>query len=605
MNNRNYLARGNKPYQYYYFHCIIPKDLRDILGKPQIRISLKNSDYCYSKNVAHTLYFLTQTIFEEFRIGKMKDITLEDVKEILRVEVRKSLLHAHHYELGTNVWDEDKLKESISRIDDNEEKLRERLKKDYKGTIDLIENEIDKILITQNLEPDKKNVEYKSLVRRWIELKLLRQDWKKDLLNDSRKKDEDFQNEVEEKWALGLWDNEESVSPSISIEDNPTQPYLVKSNSIEVKYNKVESSPSPLFSEVTPNHLELMRRNKRREQTIKETQQTYEDVIELIGDKPISEYTNTDGRDYRTSIISLPKNRKKMKKYRDFNLKELLSMDVPEDDRLSVDTQTKLISRMTSLWNFLIDEYPDYVTQNVFKKKSVTITSRKAKDKRDNFTDEDIQTIFHHKNFLPSCFEANANQKIKFPYYWIPILACMMGARLEELCQMRVKDIIEVDGIWVYRIREIGKYNEEETRVKNPYSERDIPLHSELVGTLGFVNYVKHIKKLKKERVFWELPKRGNGYRKNVGKFFNEKYLVKIGIKKRGKSFHSFRHSVETHLTNQDVNGRFIDFLQGHSQKGIGGSVYMKGIKIEVLLKDCVEKIKWDVNWKKLKVRWK
>ena len=605
MNNRNYLARGNKPYQYYYFHCIIPKDLRDILGKPQIRISLKNSDYCYSKNVAHTLYFLTQTIFDEFRIGKMKDITLEDVKEILRVEVRKSLLHVHHYELGTNVWDEDKLKESISRIDDNEEKLRERLKKDYKGTIDLIENEIDKILITQNLEPDKKNVEYKRLVRRWIELKLLRQDWKKDLLNDSRKKDEDFQNEVEEKWALGLWDNEESVSPSISIEDNPTQPYLVKSNSIEVKYNKVESSPSPLFSEVTPNHLELMRRNKRREQTIKETQQTYEDVIELIGDKPISEYTNTDGRDYRTSIISLPKNRKKMKKYRDFNLKELLSMDVPEDDRLSVDTQTKLISRMTSLWNFLIDEYPDYVTQNVFKKKSVTITSRKAKDKRDNFTDEDIQTIFHHKNFLPSCFEANANQKIKFPYYWIPILACMMGARLEELCQMRVKDIIEVDGIWVYRIREIGKYNEEETRVKNPYSERDIPLHSELVGTLGFVNYVKHIKKLKKERVFWELPKRGNGYRKNVGKFFNEKYLVKIGIKKRGKSFHSFRHSVETHLTNQDVNGRFIDFLQGHSQKGIGGSVYMKGIKIEVLLKDCVEKIKWDVNWKKLKVKWK
>ena len=605
MNNRNYLARGNKPYQYYYFHCIIPKDLRDILGKPQIRISLKNSDYCYSKNVAHTLYFLTQTIFDEFRIGKMKDITLEDVKEILRVEVRKSLLHVHHYELGTNVWDEDKLKESISRIDDNEEKLRERLKKDYKGTIDLIENEIDKILITQNLEPDKKNVEYKRLVRRWIELKLLRQDWKKDLLNDSRKKDEDFQNEVEEKWALGLWDNEKSVSPSISIEDNPTQPYLVKSNSIEVKYNKVESSPSPLFSEVTPNHLELMRRNKRREQTIKETQQTYEDVIELIGDKPISEYTNTDGRDYRTSIISLPKNRKKMKKYRDFNLKELLSMDVPEDDRLSVDTQTKLISRMTSLWNFLIDEYPDYVTQNVFKKKSVTITSRKAKDKRDNFTDEDIQSIFHHKNFLPACFEANANQKIKFPYYWIPILACMMGARLEELCQMRVKDIIEVDGIWVYRIREIGKYNEEETKVKNPYSERDIPLHSELVDTLGFVNYVKHIKKLKKERVFWELPKRGNGYRKNVGKFFNEKYLVKIGIKKRGKSFHSFRHSVETHLTNQDVNGRFIDFLQGHSQKGIGGSVYMKGIKIEVLLKDCVEKIKWDVNWKKLKVKWK
>jgi len=34
-----------------------------------------------------------------------------------------------------------------------------------------------------------------------------------------------------------------------------------------------------------------------------------------------------------------------------------------------------------------------------------------------------------------------------------------------------------------------------------------------------------------------------------------------------------------------------IDGIQGHSQKGIGGSVYMKGVKLEVLLKECVEKI--------------
>jgi integrase len=607
MSNRNYLARGTKPYQYWYFHCIIPKDLRDILGKSVIRISLKNSDYCCSKNIAHTLYFLTQTIFKEFRIGKMKDITLEDVKDILRIEVKKSLLHIHHYEYGTNVFDEEKLNESISKADKDEEKLRDKLQKDYRGTLGLIESEIDKILISQKIIPDKFNIEYKGLVRRWIELKLKRQDWKKELLNKSGKNDDDFRKEIEKEWSLGLWANDDVRLTPIIEGDNipePREPYLTQSNSIEVKYNKVESSPSPLFSEVILKHLELMERNKRRGQTIKETEQTYEDVIELIGDKPISEYTNTDGRDYRTSIISLPKNRKKMKQYRDFNLHELLKMDVPEEDRLSVDTQSKLISRMTSLWNFLIDEYPDYVTQNVFKKKSVTISSRKAKDKRDNFTDEDIQTIFHHKNYLPSIFEGNTNQTIKFPYYWIPILACLCGARLEELCQMRVKDIIQVDGIWVYRIREIGKYNEEETRVKNPHSERDIPLHSELIDTLDFIKYVNHVKKMKKERVFWELKKRGNGYRKNVGKFFNEKYLVKMGIKKRGKSFHSFRHSVETHLTNQDVNGRFIDFLQGHSQKGIGGSVYMKGIKMNVLLMDCVEKIKWDVNWKKLKVKW-
>ena len=608
MSNQLHLSRGTKPYHYYFFRCIIPKDLKGILGKSQIRLSLKSSDYCHSKIVANTLYFVAQNIFEELRTGSMKDITLDDVKEILRIEVRKSLLHIHHYQYGTNVFDEDKLNESISKSDKEEERLRDKLQKDYKGTIELIENEVDKILITQELEPNKKNVEYKGLVRRWIELKLMRQDWKRDLLNETGKNDKDFQNQIEEKWKLGLWETGKKVELKPIIDNyipEPIQPYLVKSNSIEVKYNKVESLPSPLFSEIIPKHLELMRRNKRREQTIKETEQTYEDVIELIGDKPISEYSNIDGRDYRTSIISLPRNRKKMKQYRDFNIHELLKMDVPEKDRLSVDTQTKLISRMTSLWNFLIDEYPEYVTQNVFKKKSVTISTKKAKDKRESFTDEDIKTIFHHKNFLPSIFETNANQVIKYPYYWIPILAILMGARLEEICQMRVTDIKKVSGIWIYRIREEGDYGSEVTKVKNPYSERDIPLHSELVDTLGFVNYVKHIKKLGKERTFWELPKRGNVYHKNVGKFFNQKYLVKIGLKKKGKSFHSFRHSVETQLANANVNGRYIDFLQGHSQKGIGGSVYMKGIKPEVLLKDCVEKLVWDVDWKKLKVKWK
>ena len=600
MRNRNYLARGTKPYQYYYFHCIIPKDLRGILGKSQIRISLKNSDYCYSKIVANSLYIIAQNIFEELRAGHMQDITLEDVKDILRQKVKQTIKHINLYQWKTNKWEPLELAKRIEQIDQKEKKILSRLQTDFIETNEIISKEIDKILIKKNLKPDKQNYEYAGLISRWTDLKVLRESWKRDLLNGERKTVNEYEQKLEEMWKLNLFNEEKlkDFQPSIIIEDSapePKEPYLVTPSS---------PSPSPLFSEVTPKHLELMRRNKRRKETIGETEQTYEDVKELIGDKPIGEYTNLDGRNFRTAIISLPKNRKKMKQYRDFNLLQLLEMDVPEEDRLSVDTQTKLISRMTSLWNFLIDEYPEYVSHNVFKKKSVTVTSRKAKDKRESFTDDDIKTIFHHKNFLPAVFEGHGRQTIKYPYYFVPILAVLMGARLEEICQMRVADIMKVDGIWVYRIREEGKYNEEETRVKNPYSERDIPLHPELIDTLKFVQYVKHIKKLGHERVFWELPKRGTVYSKNVGKFFNEKYLVKIGIKKRGKSFHSFRHSVETHLTNANVNGRYIDFLQGHSQKGVGGNVYMKGIRVDVLLKDCVEKLIWDIDWNKLKVKW-
>ena len=81
--------------------------------------------------------------------------------------------------------------------------------------------------------------------------------------------------------------------------------------------------------------------------------------------------------------------------------------------------------------------------------------------------------------------------------------------------------------------------------------------------------------------------------------------MKKIGLKDgvRIVSFHSFRHSVETHLTYQNINPRFIDYLQGHSSKDTGGNIYMKGIKPEVLLKECVEKFDWGIDWEKLKVK--
>jgi len=600
MMNQHYICRGKKPYQQYQFRCIIPKDLEVRFSTREFRVSLRSSLYSQCKIISTNLHNISQHLFREFRQGKMKDITLEDVKNILRIEVRKSLLYIHHYEYGTNVYDEDKLNESLSKIDNEEEKIKDGLKKNnYKETIELIGNEIDKILITQNLEPNKNNIEYKGLVRRWIDLKLIRQNWKRDLLTDSGKTDEDFRNEIDEKWKLGLFGEEYN-------KEGVVKKFEDYEETITKEVKSKSGSPSPLFSKVYPNHLEEMKRNRRRQDTIGETEGTYQELIELIGDKPVSDYTNVDGRDYRNTLSKLPKNRKRVKKYKNKTLKEILSMTIPVGDRITIETQMKLTSRMTSLWNYLIDEYPEYVDVNVFKKKSVTKSVRKRKDRKESFTEDDLHIIFHHKNYLPFIFE-NPFTKIKFPYYWIPILGCLTGCRLEEICMMRVKDIIKVNGVWVYRIVEEGEYGEEETKVKNPYSERDVPLHSVLVDTLGFIKYVNHIKKFGEERVFYELPKIRNKYQKYVGRFFNSKYLKKIGLKNTGRSvsFHSMRHSVETHLTNQNVNPRMIDGLQGHSQKGIGGSVYMKGVKPEVLMKECVEKIDWGIDWENLKVDWK
>ena len=138
---------------------------------------------------------------------------------------------------------------------------------------EIISKEIDKILIKKNLKPDKQNYEYAGLISRWTDLKVLRETWKRDLLNGERKTVNEYEQELEDKWKLDLFIEEklkESQS-SIIIENSasePKEPYIVTPSS---------PSPSPLFSEVTPKHLELMRRNKRIVETICQTEQTYAD----------------------------------------------------------------------------------------------------------------------------------------------------------------------------------------------------------------------------------------------------------------------------------------------------------------------------------------
>ena len=133
-----------------------------------------------------------------------------------------------------------------------------------------------------------------------------------------------------------------------------------------------------------------------------------------------------------------------------------------------------------------------------------------------------------------------------------------------------------------------------------------------ITGSEGFIgNYLIRLlnSHLKKVNYFQSLLKgliRQTIWTEKKQRTILIKYLGKIGLKSNGRSLcmHSTRHSVETHLTNQNVNPRYIDFLQGHSQKGTGGNTYMKGIKPEVLLKQCVDKIQFDIDWKNLIVKW-
>ena len=100
-----------------------------------------------------------------------------------------------------------------------------------------------------------------------------------------------------------------------------------------------------------------------------------------------------------------------------------MELDIPPSDKMSFDNQTKLISRMTSCWNFFVDEIPEYVDLNVFKSQSIRVNPVKRKDRRGEFTEDDIHLIFNHRTYLPAIFDSPYGKKIQYPYtigfqYW-------------------------------------------------------------------------------------------------------------------------------------------------------------------------------------------
>ena len=81
------------------------------------------------------------------------------------------------------------------------------------------------------------------------------------------------------------------------------------------------------------------------------------------------------------------------------------------------------------------------------------------------------------------------------------------------------------------------------------------------------------------------------------------KYLSeKLGLKKKGKNFHSFRHSLTNHLKQKGINENYVDELTGHKWNTMTFGTYSQKYEPKVLMKECVSKIDFKLDFESLKV---
>ena len=105
------------------------------------------------------------------------------------------------------------------------------------------------------------------------------------------------------------------------------------------------------------------------------------------------------------------------------------------------------------------------------------------------------------------------------------------------------------------------------------------------------MDYVEEIKSNGEIKLFPNLRKgKISSYGSQISQWFG-RYLENLGIKKKGKNFHSFRHTVVNRLISKQVYEPFIKELVRHSHGSITMDVYGGRKPLEVLLNECVKKI--------------
>ncbi|MBT8762474.1 site-specific integrase [Desulfohalobiaceae bacterium Ax17] len=503
----SYLIRNSSSYC---FRLVIPKDLRPIICKTELRYSLRTGSLSIAKHRARLMASYVHRLFIELRSKKVlflrnQELNKKTINESLKKYFKKVLEEDEEYRV------------SIRRI----------------KTLDNIEEETYCFLRTDAME---------------------------DLAKCIHKKGEDIL-----KFAL-----EEEVS----LDENSLLFKLgaLLNNLVNSSDNlQQEEFESIKLSKLIDKYVaEKKRTNAWCERSLKENPKILKILIEVLGDIKASQINHSTMNKFKETLLKLPKKRETNKKYKNKTIKEIIQMDIPDEEKLHITTINKIFDHTSSLFNYAVRH--GYMKENYAK--GLKLREKNKKDKRQPFTDEDLYKIFH--------FEDYVNGNFGKPYmYWIPILALMTGARLEELAQLHKEDIKKIDDIWVIDINSNG-----EKKLKTLASERKVPIHPFLIKELGFIDFIKSVKH---DRLFPELRKIEGRYGHYITKWFG-RLRKKLNIQEN-KTFHSFRHTFINTAKQKGINDTKLKEVVGHSVKDITMGHYAKRFKPEILLKDVILKV--------------
>ncbi|WP_459696055.1 DUF6538 domain-containing protein [Acidisoma sp. C75] len=350
---------------------------------------------------------------------------------------------------------------------------------------------------------------------------------------------------------------------------------------------KSRSKPKiPRLSEVeAPFLTDKTRGDGYTAQTVAQTKASLRLLMDIIGDKPLNEYTGTDAGLFRDAVLRMPNAHGKrgthvpaLEAIREADDRETRSGEpVP---RLTMKTTKRHFSSLSQLWEWAKPR--DYVERNIFR--GFTFQGAKTKrGTRSDWSDDDLIQLLGSKFYCLGVPHDSADR-------WLPLIAMFSGMRLEEIASLRpVEDFELIDGShWVMKVQP----HPDGWTPKTEAGERIVPIHPVLVE-FGLIAIVEARRQAGVPRMWLDLSpsgpdqKYGTAFSRRFGKL---KDALGIGS---AVTFHSFRHNVSTILRNTTTPEAWIDAILGHEGgegRSMGATIYLKRIGLENL-RSTVEKI--------------
>jgi integrase len=193
-------------------------------------------------------------------------------------------------------------------------------------------------------------------------------------------------------------------------------------------------------------------------------------------------------------------------------------------------------------------------------------------DKQD-LTSEELARLFggevHQRGHRPK----GGGQEAAF---WMPVLGYATGARMGELAQLLLAEVLPRDNVWCLwltsreaeadasqTLSTADREKQVERSLKTGHSRRVVPVHPAVLG-LGFIDYVQWLRAQNAVRLFPAIKADSkNNIAGNFSKWFNG-YLARVGIKRRGLDWVSFRHGFKTACRTVRMDSDVQDYLEGH-----------------------------------------